>query len=245
MRYNSNKEKEALMTEIYHRKTKTNRKHAKNQRMRKDEDWILNVHAIKQKEQIEQLMYELRNACKNEDLNLRNELIAIMGVTTGLRIADILSLRVDDIFHKGELVTQFKHVDKKTRHTRQNNKAHTIYLRSNILRKKLVYYIKHRQQRSVWLFPASRTRTMASKKNVPLSTNRYYHILNHAAHLVGIENSVGTHTLRKTFGYWFYQASGNLAYLQDLFNHSSSQITIRYIDLQDDEIEKQLDKMFA
>ena len=69
--------------------------------------------------------------------------------------------------------------------------------------------------------------------------------MNHAAHLVGIENSVGTHTLRKTFGYWFYQASGNLAYLQDLFNHSSSQITIRYIDLQDDEIEKQLDKMFA
>lgn len=233
------------MTEKYYRKTRTNKVHNRYQKLKDNESWILNVHAIKDPQKARELINELSHSSKNKELNERNSIIAIFGMTTGMRIADILSLRVAEIYRKGRIVDSFKHVDIKTRHTRQSRRAHTIYLRSPELREKLIRYIKKRKSKSVWLFPAKNTKSKKSSRYIPLSTNRYYHILNGAAHRVGIEESVGTHTLRKTFGYWFYQHGGSLAYLQDLFNHSNSQITIRYIDMQEQEITEQLDKMFT
>ena len=233
------------MTEEYYRKTVSNKIHKSYQKMKDNESWILNVHAIKNPDKAKELIMQLESSGKDPDLNERNSLIAIFGMTTGMRIADILSLRVNEIYQKGKIVDSFKHVDIKTKHTRQKRKAHTIYLRSKALRRRLLHYIKNRKSKSVWLFPVKNTKSKKSKRYIPLSANRYYHILNGAAHRVGIESSVGTHTLRKTFGYWFYQHGGSLAYLQDLFNHSNSQITIRYIDLQEQEITQQLDKMFS
>lgn len=45
---------------------------------------------------------------------------------------------------------------------------------------------------------------------------------------------VGTHTLRKTFGYWHYKQYKDVAILQDIFNHSAPSITLRYIGINDD-----------
>lgn len=36
---------------------------------------------------------------------------------------------------------------------------------------------------------------------------------------------MGTHTLRKTFGYWHYKQYKDVAILQDIFNHSAPSIT--------------------
>ncbi|WP_436242946.1 tyrosine-type recombinase/integrase [Paenibacillus sp. LjRoot56] len=46
---------------------------------------------------------------------------------------------------------------------------------------------------------------------------------------------MGTHTLRKTFGYFAYKAGTDIVLLQQIFNHSSPSVTLRYIGiLQDD-----------
>ncbi|MFT8692846.1 tyrosine-type recombinase/integrase, partial [Liquorilactobacillus satsumensis] len=50
----------------------------------------------------------------------------------------------------------------------------------------------------------------------------------------------GTHTLRKTFGYHYYQRTHDIATLMVIFNHSSQQITKRYIGVTDDEINQSL-----
>jgi len=47
---------------------------------------------------------------------------------------------------------------------------------------------------------------------------------------VGLDE-VGTHTMRKTFGYWHYKEFGDVADLQQLFNHSSQSVTLRYIGI--------------
>ena len=72
------------MVEQYYRKTTTNRKHQKYQHMRHNEDWILNVHAIKDPIKVERLMYELRHSSKRRSYNLCNEIIALMGIVTEL-----------------------------------------------------------------------------------------------------------------------------------------------------------------
>jgi len=58
--------------------------------------------------------------------------------------------------------------------------------------------------------------------------------LKKAAEKLGIEK-VGTHTLRKTFGYHHYQRNKDVAILQKLFNHSSPSITLEYIGISQDE----------
>jgi integrase len=53
---------------------------------------------------------------------------------------------------------------------------------------------------------------------------------------VGLEE-IGTHTLRKTFGYHFYLETHDIGLLQELFNHSSPKITLRYIGITQDTVD--------
>jgi integrase len=64
--------------------------------------------------------------------------------------------------------------------------------------------------------------------------------LNTAADKVGLDE-IGTHTLRKTFGYLFYQKTKDVAQLQELFNHSAPSVTLRYIGINQDVMDKAID----
>jgi integrase len=69
-----------------------------------------------------------------------------------------------------------------------------------------------------------------------MSRVRFWQILNAAAGKIGLGH-IGTHTLRKTFGYHvFVRSKGNLALVQKLLNHSSSAETLRYIGLTQEEL---------
>jgi integrase len=52
-----------------------------------------------------------------------------------------------------------------------------------------------------------------------------------AGEKIGLDN-IGTHSLRKTFGYQVYKkTAGDLGLVQKLMNHSTSRITLRYIGI--------------
>ena len=71
-------------------------------------------------------------------------------------------------------------------------------------------------------------------KNKPLSRQSAYLILRIAADECGLE-SVGTHTMRKTFGYHFYNKYKDIVMLMELFNHASPAITKKYIGIKQDQ----------
>lgn len=50
--------------------------------------------------------------------------------------------------------------------------------------------------------------------------------------------NIGTHTMRKTFGYHFYQKTKDAAMLMKIFNHSNIYITLRYIGMEQDYIDE-------
>lgn len=64
-----------------------------------------------------------------------------------------------------------------------------------------------------------------------------YTIIKDACASAGIEAHIGTHTMRKTFGYHHYKKFRDLALLQKIFNHSNPQVTLRYIGIEQDQIE--------
>ena len=172
------------------------------------------VQPIRDKEVINKFKQELLHH------SYRDYILFTVGINTGLRISDILPLKVKDI--KG---THIVIKEKKTGKSKR-------FKINGSLRQELDKYTVSMQDED-YLFPSR-------KGDKPITRVQAYRILNAVADKLGLEE-IGTHTLRKTFGYHHYQQYKDVAVLQDIFNHSSPSITLRYIgitnDMVDDTIE--------
>ena len=150
--------------------------------------------------------------------NMRNLLFFTIGTNCGLRISDILALNVEDVKDKNYIQI----VEQKT------GKSKKFPINSK-LKPMFEEYTKGLNLKDP-LFK--------STFNNRLDRFAAYHILKDACQKVGIEEKVGTHTLRKTFGYHHYKKYKDVALLQKIFNHSSPQITLRYIGIEQDQIDE-------
>jgi integrase len=156
-------------------------------------------------------------------LNGRDRLLFVFGINSGLRISDILKLRVSDVINAdGKPKVSLSVKEKKT------SKAKTFAFNKSILTElKAVAY-----DPTAYLFPSR-------KGGTPISRVQAYRILNAAAERAGISDKVGdigTHSLRKTFGYHAYKSGVDISLLMRIFNHSSQAITLRYIGIQQEDI---------
>lgn len=64
-----------------------------------------------------------------------------------------------------------------------------------------------------------------------ISADTFRKVLKKAAKKCGVPGNMGTHTLRKTFGWFHFMKNHDLALLQHIFGHGSEEITTRYIGL--------------
>ena len=171
------------------------------------------VEPIRNKKQI----VAVENYLKSK--NYRNMMIWVFGINTGLRISDILSLNVGDVKNKSFV----KLKEKKTGKPK-------IFPLNKKLKTLLKDFVKGR---------ADNEPLFVSQKGFRLDRNQFYLKINEACRAVGVkETSIGTHTMRKTFGYHHYRQFKDVAILQEIFNHSSPKITLRYIGINQDEINR-------
>ena len=177
---------------------------------------IVDVQPLREQKDIAEMIEALAMAKDNGD---RNVLLFKIGISTGLRAGDIVSLRIEDV--KGK--TSFKVREGKTK------KERTVYL--NAIMADIADYLEGKSNEG-WLF-ASR------KGDNHISTTQAYRILTTAADLIG-RNDVGTHTMRKTFGYHYYKRTKDVATLMEIFNHESQRTTLRYIGITEEEKENSL-----
>ena len=128
-----------------------------------------------------------------KDWNKRNYILFIVGINTGLRISDIVELRVHDI--RGWYIVKRERKTKKVQKIRMNVK----------FKKELMDYVKDMKPND-YLFKSR------NGKNKHITTQMGYLIVKTAAEDCGIEN-VGSHSMRKTFGYHHYRKHKDLALL--------------------------------
>ncbi|KAA0944164.1 site-specific integrase [Sporosarcina sp. ANT_H38] len=148
----------------------------------------------------------------------RNYMLFVTGINSGLRISDILQLRVSDTER-----AYFNLVEMKT------DKKKRIEMTPN-LRKELKEYVEGKEPHE-FLFQSR------EGVNKAIGRSMAYKILRDAAAHVDLDD-IGTHTLRKTFGYHFYKQYKNIAILQKIFNHSDPKVTLGYIGIDQDEMDK-------
>ena len=73
--------------------------------------------------------------------------------------------------------------------------------------------------------------------NRPITRQQAYNILSEAGRQFDIDK-IGTHTLRKTFGYHLYQQTHDAVTIKEILNHSDISITLRYIGINQDNKDK-------
>ena len=153
-----------------------------------------------------------------KETNFRDYVLFCFGINSGLRISDILKLNVKDVRNKNILrLTELK-----------TGKYKIVPFNSKIKRI-LQAYTKNRNPNEP-LF--------VTKFNNRMDRITAYRLLNRVCNLMNLDIKIGTHTLRKTFGYHFYKQYKDVVMLQKIFNHSNPSITLRYIGIEQDEVYK-------
>ena len=153
----------------------------------------------------------------------RDYMLFTVGINTGLRISDILPLKVSDV--------RGSHIIIKEKKTGKNKR-----FKINVpLRAELDKYTANMSDDD-YLFPSR-------KGDKPISRTQAYRILNDVAEALGVPE-IGTHTLRKTFGYWHYKKFKDVVILQKIFNHSAPSVTLSYIGITADIVDDTIDNFY-
>lgn len=158
-----------------------------------------------------------------KDIHEKYYIMYMIGIYSGLRISDILKLKVRDVRGKSEIRTREKKTGKEKFFpvNAELNKALTTYCDG----KKDYEYI----------VPSARVVDKA------VSREYAYRIIHEAGKAFGLDN-LGTHTMRKTFGYHFYLQTKDIVLLMRIFNHSDQSKTLRYIGIEQTTIDAAMRK---
>lgn len=178
------------------------------------------VEPIRDKKQLEAVKKVLRGS------SLRNYSLFVLGINSGLRVSDLIALTVSDVMDE-----RGKMKDRINLHEEKSGKAKDFPIAENA-RKALAEYLATRPN-----CPPEEP-LFKSRKHGAIQRQQVWAIINEAARSVGIKDKIGTHTMRKTFGYHAYQDGRDLGLIMRLLNHSNPSVTLRYIGVNRDQMDR-------
>lgn len=175
--------------------------------------------------------------------SLRDYALFIFGIYTGRRIVDIVALNVRDVAYidrRGyfRIAERLKLQEKKT------GKFADLLLHSRV-KWALGKYLKERRKTAQSmevileepLFKSQKARRH-DRQQYRITQQHAWRVLTNAARACGLSYKIGTHSLRKTFGYMLYRKGKDIELIQGLLNHSSPEVTLSYIGITQDDKDK-------
>jgi integrase len=165
---------------------------------------------------------------------LRDRAIFLLGVKSGFRISELLSLRVGDVMPAGHLVDRV--------YVRRQNMKKKVEGRSVIL------HPVAKQALSEWLDQLrsecsvdDRTFLFHSRKspNRPIGRVQYYRLLTSVFDKCGLSGKLGTHSMRKTFASKVYdRLNHDLVKTASALGHRNINSTVQYLSFRQEEIDR-------
>ncbi|BBM86842.1 site-specific integrase [Candidatus Uabimicrobium amorphum] len=177
------------------------------------------VHPIRDRKKIDAMKKYLRGSSE------RNHCLFILGINSGLRISDLLKLRILDVVDGKKIKERICIREKKT----GKNKEFPIGTNA---KRAIVDYLKTRVE-----YSPNEPLFISRKNKRHLGRWQAYKIINDAAKAVGIKEKIGTHSLKKTFGYHAYKEGKDITLIQKLFNHSAPSVTLAYIGITQEDLD--------
>ena len=185
-----------------------------------------NVEPIKSKEKVFAIKQYILSDRYSEKYRARDYLLFVFGINSALRISDLLSLQVKDVFNnEGEIKESFKIRIGKT-------KREMKILINESVRKALKYYFDKEK------FPDPNDYLFKTHTGQKLDRIRAWVLIKKWVEAVGLDPAnYGTHTLRKTWGYHSRKNFGiPIELISEKLGHKSNAVTKRYIGISQEEI---------
>lgn len=157
------------------------------------------------------------------------ELLLMIGFNTSLRISDIQRLRVKDI--RGQDYCEIK--------AKKTGKIAKILI-NPAARRELRRLLSGLNDNDYII--QSRVRDPYDHERRAITRQRAWQIINMIAQQAGVKDHIGCHTLRKTFGYWYYKMTNDAVSLQRILGHTSRRDTLVYIGVVQEDIDESLRK---
>jgi len=156
----------------------------------------------------------------------RDYAMFVLGINTALRIGDLLNLRWLDVY------------DKKLRHFRKH-----IYLTEHKTQKQAVIALNSSCIAALDLLRCHRPYEKEDefifcpdkKRYEHISRTRAWKIIKDAADANHLDGNISCHSLRKTFGYHAWKRGASSTLIMNIYNHSSMEVTKRYLSITQDE----------
>lgn len=214
------------------------------------------VFSFKSKEEIDAVLEVFNKRIQQADTKLkvqqaaRNKLLFKLGINLGIRASDLRTLKWSFFFEweNGELKLK-EYYTLQPKKQRKQHKFVKLFFNKTVQEGLMEYLKKYpfinftEDALDEFLFPSqkpSRKQDKIKEGDTVISEATMWGIIKTAAREAGIKQNIGSHSLRKTWGYWVWHDADDkdkmLVILQHCFNHSSTQTTMKYIGLLDDEI---------
>jgi site-specific recombinase XerD len=156
----------------------------------------------------------------------RNRALFLLGCKTGLRISELLSLKIKDVCQNGRIKTE---IEIRRANTKGRKSSRIIYLHNPMAGAALEDWLKDLQDsgcrdENAYVFQSRKGR------NQPISRRQASRILEQAARDNGLDGKIATHSMRKTYAEDMFRAlDNNLVDLQYALGHASINSTISYV----------------
>lgn len=184
---------------------------------------------------VDVLNRQIENATTDNKRHLacRNKMMFLVGINLGIRASDLCSLKYSFFMNQDGTFKDFYKL--KPKKTKKTGKYVTLYFNQTV-KKSITDYVKEYPIEDIdgYIFKSQ-------KGNAPINEKSLWQIIVNIVAEAGIERNVGSHTLRKTFGYHVWHGSEDkekaLVMLMTIFNHNSIATTKKYIGIMGEEIE--------
>ena len=163
---------------------------------------------------------------------LRDRALFVLGIKTGFRIAELLSVRVGDVWQHGRVVDQ---LTVRRAHMKQQREGRTVPLHPEAKTALAAWLLVLRQAPDC----TAQTHVFRSRKgaNRAISPTQAWRILREACAANELTGKLGTHCMRKTFAQKIYHQLGfDLIRTKRALGHQQITNTERYLSFAEAEI---------
>lgn len=186
------------------------------------------VYPIKDEKKLREIIFGLKDY--RNMYEKRIYLLFMTGICTGLRIGDLIRLKVGQVNH-GDTIKVIEEMTGKCYTVKINKQLRAVF-------DKELFGMNDED----FLFPSRQKDRRGREKHITVSTAEKD--MEKIAYWFNIKFPFSCHSLRKTYGYWHYQTNRNLPMLARQFNHSDLRVTEKYIGLDEETILDATERMF-
>jgi integrase len=169
----------------------------------------------------------------------RNRALFVVGVRTGFRISELLSLRVGDVFEHGKILEA---VSVRRRHMKGKTSGRTVPLHPEARAALSVWLEVLAKRLKGSLEPAmpvfcSRVKDPTTGLRRAVSREQAWRVLHEAFEACVLAGKLGTHCLRKTFAASMHRLlKGDLLKIQAALGHASVTSTTAYLSFNEQDV---------